>query len=67
MKKKASAWTKEVKKAMIDRDLDLRALCSAIGGYTREYISAVVNQRVYSPDVINKINTYLQIDEYTEE
>ncbi len=62
MRKKSSKWTKEVKKAMIDRELDASDLGTAIGGYSRVYISAVINQRVVAPDVIKKIDRFLQIN-----
>lgn len=40
-------WTKSVKCAMVKKDISIKSLAEKIG-YSREYLSAVINGRVYS-------------------
>ncbi|MBR1497751.1 MAG: XRE family transcriptional regulator [Oscillospiraceae bacterium] len=63
MKRPHSEWSKQVKKVMIDRDMDMNDLAEAIGK-SREWTSAVVNERVRSyptaaliSDALNVPNT----------
>ena len=62
MAKKLSLWCKEVKKAMIDRDMSVSDLAKAIGK-AREYTSAVVNGRVYAEPVVKEISDFFNIAE----
>lgn len=61
MAKSLSPWCKDAKKAMIDKDLSVQDLAKGVG-FTREYVSAIVNGRQYSTDAINKISQYLEIN-----
>lgn len=61
MVKPLSPWCKSAKKAMIDKDLSIQDLAKSIG-FTREYVSAIVNGRQYSTEAVNKISQYLEID-----
>lgn len=63
MKRTHSDWSKLVRKTMIDRDMDMNDLAEKIGK-SREWTSAVVNERVRSPitaalisDALNVPNT----------
>ena len=60
MEKKLSPWCKEAKKALIDKDLEINELASALD-MTRSYVSSILNGRVYSPVAVKKISDYLQI------
>ena len=62
MAKKLSSWCKEVKKAMIDRDMSVDGLAKAIGK-TREYTSGVVNGRIYAEPVVKEISDFFNIAE----
>ena len=64
MAKILSPWCKEAKKAMIDKDLSVQELANQ-AGFRREYVSAIVNGRQYSPDAINKISEILEINPST--
>lgn len=60
MGRKMSDWSKAVKKAMIDKDWDMGDLAKAIG-ISREYTSAVVNERVRSAPTASAISNVLNI------
>lgn len=60
MGRKMSDWSKAVKKAMIDKDWDMGDLAKAIG-ISREYASAVVNERVRSAPTASAISDVLNI------
>ena len=64
MAKTLSPWCKSAKKAMIDKDLSVQDLATQ-AGFTREYVSAIVNGRQYSPDAIGKISEILEINPST--
>lgn len=64
MKKKSSKWEKEVRKAMIDKDLSMRDLANALN-LTPQYLSSVINGRVVSEPAIKTVSDYLGIsDDY---
>ena len=48
MKRTLPTWCKEVKKSMIDDDLNVTELAERVG-LSRNYVSGVVNGRVYAP------------------
>ena len=62
MAKALSPWCKQVKKELIDRDMTVGELAESIGK-TREYISAVVNGRIYSEPAVKAISDVLNIEE----
>ena len=53
-------WCKETKKAMIDKDLGVQQLADAVG-MTREYVSALINGRVLSPNAQKTICSFLNV------
>lgn len=60
MKKILSPWSKQVKKAMIDNDMDTTDLADALG-YTRQYTSSIVNGVVYYEEAVVRISEKLSI------
>ena len=60
MKKILSPWSKAVKKAMIDNDMDTTDLAKALG-YTRQYTSNIVNGVRYYEEAVIRISTYLSV------
>ena len=62
MAKKLSAWCKAVKIEMIKRDWSVGDLAEAVL-MTREYVSAIINGRVYSSQVVKTISDVLKIEE----
>lgn len=61
MKRKLSPWCKEAKKALIDRDLSVTDLSTAIG-VGRTYVSGVLNGRLLVPEVADKISKELELN-----
>ena len=59
MKRTLPTWCKEVKKSMIDDDLNVTELAERVG-LSRNYVSGVVNGRVYAPEIA-KISVYMQL------
>lgn len=62
MAKKLSVWCKAVKIEMIKRDWGVSDLASAVH-MSREYVSAVINGRVYSGPAVKSISDMLNIEE----
>lgn len=60
MARKLSPWCKTVKKKLIDMDMSINELASAVG-MGRSYVSSIINGRVYSPVAVSKISDYLRI------
>ena len=54
MKRTLPTWCKEVKKSMIDDDINMTELAERVG-MCRNYVSGVVNGRVYAPEIAKKI------------
>lgn len=66
MNRKLPAWCKRVKIRLIEKDITISQLATAIG-VTRQYASAIINGRVIAEPVIKKISDYLEIsDDYLE-
>ena len=66
MKRTLPTWCKEVKKSMIDDDLNVTELAERVG-LSRNYVSGVVNGRVYAPEIAKIISKYRNITvPYTE-
>lgn len=55
MKRTLPTWCKEVKKSMIDDDINMTELAERVG-MCRNYVSGVVNGRVYAPEIAKKIS-----------
>lgn len=56
-----SSWSKEVRKAMIDKDMDLKDLAE-LTGYTRQYLSMVISgKRQYAYEAEQKISEVLEV------
>lgn len=56
-----SPWSKEVKKAMIDRDLTNKDIAEKFN-YTSRYVSAIINGREYYREAVVNISIYLGIE-----
>lgn len=55
MKRTLPTWCKEIKKSMIDDDLNVTELAERVG-LSRNYVSGVVNGRVYAPEIAKIIS-----------
>ena len=62
MNRRLSPWCKTVKKTLIDRDLSINDLATAVD-MGRSYVSSIINGRVYSPVAVKKISDYLRISD----
>lgn len=60
MNKILSPWSKKVKKAMIDRDMDTNDLARMLG-YTRQYTSSIINGVVYYEEPVVRISDTFSI------
>ena len=60
MKKKLSPWSKEVKKKMIDADLDTNDIADKFN-WTRQYVSSIINGRTYQREAVVSISLYLGV------
>lgn len=56
-----SDWSKKVKKAMIDADLDTNDIADKFK-WTRQYVSAIINGRMYQKEAVGSISMYLGIE-----
>ena len=56
-----SNWSKNVKKAMIDADLDTNDIADKFN-WTRQYVSSIINGRTYQREAVNSISVYLGIE-----
>lgn len=66
-KRKLPPWCRRVKHAMIDKGMGTKELGEALG-YTRQYVAAIVNGRVYVETAVKRISDFLCIDsEYDAE
>ena len=54
MKRILPTWCKEVKKSMIDDDINVTELAERVG-FSRSYVSGAVNGRVYAPEIAKVI------------
>lgn len=61
MKRKLSSWSKSVKKAMIDRDMESVDVANKFG-WTRQYTSAIINGRVYHAEPVMRISQFFGLD-----
>ena len=58
MEKKLSAWCKNAKIEMINRDLKTTTLAKELD-MNRSYVSSILNGRVYSAPAVKKISDYI--------
>lgn len=55
-----SPWSKEVKKAMIDMDMDINDIADHFH-WTKQYVSRVINGHAYHREAVESISYYLGI------
>ena len=60
MKRKLSPWCKEVKKAMIDRDMSIADLAAELN-LSSAYITRIINGTFIIPETKKRIPKYLDI------
>ncbi|MCM1221371.1 MAG: XRE family transcriptional regulator [Lachnospiraceae bacterium] len=60
MRKQLSDWSKEVKKAMIDSDLDMSDVADKLK-WTRQYTSSIINGRAYQKESVIRISWLFNI------
>lgn len=60
MKRKLSPWCKEVKKAMIDRDMSIADLATELN-LSSAYITRIINGTFIIPETKKRISKYLDI------
>lgn len=60
-KKILSPWSKAVKKAMIDRDMDMNDIANKFK-WTRQYATAIVNGGMYHPEAVARVSLLFGID-----
>lgn len=60
MKRPLNEWCREAKKAMIDQDISMNDLVADVG-YSRAYVSGVVNGRIIHPDIAASVSRCLSI------
>lgn len=60
MKRKLSPWCKEVKKAMIDRDMSIADLAAELN-LSSAYVTRIINGTFIIPETKKRISKYLDI------
>lgn len=60
MKRKLSPWCKEVKKAMIDRDMSIADLAAGLN-LSSAYVTRIINGTFIIPETKKRISKYLDI------
>lgn len=60
MKRKLSPWCKEVKKAMIDRDMSIADLAADLN-LSSAYVTRIINGTFIIPETKKRISKYLDI------
>ncbi|EOS74996.1 hypothetical protein C819_02637 [Lachnospiraceae bacterium 10-1] len=61
MKKYLSPWSKDVKKAMIDADMDTNDLAAKMC-WSRQHTSSIVNGRTYHRESVSKISQLFNLE-----
>ena len=61
MKKYLSPWSKDVKKAMIDADMDTNDLAAKMF-WSRQHTSSIVNGRTYHRESVSKISQLFNLE-----
>lgn len=65
MKRKIPRWCKNAKITMIENDLTTGDLAKALG-FTREYMSSILNGRAITEPAVKKVSDYLNISSHYE-
>ena len=60
-KKILSQWSKEVKKKMIDQDMDMIDVANKFN-WTRQYVSSIINGGVYYGEAVARISLFFDIE-----
>ena len=60
MKRKLSPWCKEVKKALIDRDMSIADLAAELN-LSSTYVTRIINGTFIIPETKKRISKYLDI------
>lgn len=60
MKRILPPWSKEVKIALINRDMSVTELSDQIG-ISRCYVSRVVNGTAFAPEIADRVSRFLEI------
>ena len=60
MKRKLSPWCKEVKKAMIERDMSIADLAAELN-LSSAYVTRIINGTFIIPETKKRISKYLDI------
>lgn len=60
-KKILSPWSKEVKKAMIDQDMDMNDIANKFK-WTRQYATAIVNGSMYHPEAVARVSLLFDVE-----
>lgn len=61
MKRKLSRWCKDVKKTMIDQDMDTKDVAATFN-WTRQYASSIINGRTYQREAVVKISRLFDLE-----
>lgn len=61
MKKKLSVWSKEVKKAMIDMDMDTNDVANKLK-WSKQYTSRIINGGAYHRESVNKLSRLFGVE-----
>lgn len=65
MKKKLSGWSKDIKKKMIDLDMDINDVAERMK-WSRQFTSAIINGREYYKEPVARISCFFGIEEPLE-
>lgn len=55
-------WCRKAKHTMIDKNIGTAEISKELG-YTQQYVSSIINGRVYASTAVKKISDYLGIDD----
>ena len=61
MKKQLSDWSKKIKKAMIDQDMDTNDLADRMK-WSRQYTSSIIHGRSYQKESVTRICIFFGVD-----
>ncbi len=60
MKKILSDWSKEVKKAMIDRDMDMNDVAARMK-WSKQHTTAIINGRTYNQEPVIRLSQFFNV------
>ncbi len=61
MGRKLPLWCRNAKHAMIDKNIGTGEIAGALG-YTPQYVSSIINGRVYAAAAVKRISYFLGVD-----